>query len=180
MKYPVVELSICIELVQYPIVQLMVQGETILMTPEQTVQLINLLKQKRTELQLSVNEVARRADVDTGTVWRIEQGMIARPRAESLIAIGNVLSINAMDLFATVGWLSADDLPSLGTYLSAKFSHPPDAVIRHIEHHVTKILHAYSHSAGDRHSRADPETCPWCTNHFAQQPNSSKERPHEP
>jgi transcriptional regulator with XRE-family HTH domain len=174
MKYSVVELSIRIEFVQYPIVQLMVQGETILMTPEQTVQLINLLKQKRTELHLSVNEVARRADVDTGTVWRIEQGMIAKPRAESLIAIGNVLGINAMDLFATVGWLTADDLPSLGTYLGVKFSHLPDAVIRHIEHHVTKILHAYSHSAGDRHNRADPETCPWCTNHFAQQTQLTK------
>jgi transcriptional regulator with XRE-family HTH domain len=150
------------------------------MTPEQTIQLIKLLTQKRTELHLSVNEVARRADVDPGTVWRIEQGMIAKPRAESLIAIGNVLGINAIDLFATVGWLTADDLPSLGTYLGAKFSHPPDAVVRHIEHHVTKILHAYSHSAGNRHSTADPETCPWCTNHSAQQPSSPKEHPHEP
>jgi transcriptional regulator with XRE-family HTH domain len=180
MNYSVVELSIFIEFVQYPIVQLMVQGEIILMTPEQTVQLINLLKQKRTELHLSVNEVARRADVDTGTVWRIEQGMIAKPRAESLIAIGNVLGINAMDLFATVGWLTADDLPSLGTYLSAKFSHPPDAVVRHIEHHVTKILHAYSHSAGDRHKTDAPETCPWCTDRSARQPSSPKEHPHEP
>ena len=107
------------------------------MTPEQTVQLINLLKTKRTELHFSVNEVARRAGVDTGTVWRIEQGMIARPRAESLIAIGNVIGINAMDLFASVGWLTADDMPSLGAYLGAKFSHLPDAVVWHIEHHVT-------------------------------------------
>lgn len=150
------------------------------MTPEQTVQLIDLLKQKRTELDLSVNEVARRADVDPGTVWRIEQGMIAKPRAESLIAMGNVLGINAIDLFATVGWLTADDLPSLGAYLSTKFSHPPDAVVRHIEHHVTKILHAYGHSAGDRHNMADPEVCPWCSKHFAQQPGSPKEHPHEP
>lgn len=150
------------------------------MTPEQTVQLTNLLRNKRTELKLSVNEVARRANVDPGTAWRIEQGMIATPRAESLIAIGKVLDINAIDLFATAGWLTADDLPSLGTYLSAKYSHPPDAVIRHIEHHVNRILHAYSHSAGDRHKIGDPETCPWCTNHSAQQPNSPKERPYEP
>lgn len=150
------------------------------MTPDQTVKLINLLTEKREELRLSVNEVARRADVDPGTVWRIEQGMIASPRAESLIAIANVLDINPIDLFTAVGWLTADELPSLGTYLSAKFSHPPEAVIRHIEHHVTNILHAYSHSTGDRHSTADPEICPWCSNHFAQQPSSSKERPHEP
>lgn len=145
------------------------------MTPEQTVQLLNLLKQKRTELHLSVNEVARRADVDTGTVWRIEQGMIAKPRAESLIAIGNVLGVNPIDLFTTVGWLTADDLPSLGTYLSAKFSHPPDAVVRHIEHHVNQILHAYSHSAGHRHRTSETESCPWCREHPAPQAHSLKE-----
>lgn len=148
------------------------------MTPEQTVKLINLLKTRRTELHLSVNEVARRADVDAGTVWRIEQGMIAKPRAESLIAIGNVLSIKPIELFTTVGWLPVDDLPSLGTYLRAKFADLPDAVIRHIEHHITKIMHAYSHSTGDRHNHnattLDAETCPWCRDH-SHSSTSSKE-----
>jgi transcriptional regulator with XRE-family HTH domain len=179
-EYSVVELSIFIEFVQHSIVQLLIQGETILMTPEQTVKLINLLKEKRGELRLSLNEVARRANVDVGTVWRIEQGMIARPRAESLIAIGNVLGLNAMELFTTVGWLTADDLPSLGAYLNAKFTYLPDAVIRHIEHHVTKILHAYSHSAGNRHCTANPDTCPWCEDHRTHQPHPPKEHSHEP
>lgn len=158
----------------------MVQGDAILMTPEQTVKLINLLTKQRTELQLSVNEVARRANVDVGTVWRIEQGKIAKPHAESLIAIGNVLGINAMELFTTVGWLTATDLPTLGTYLHAKYTHLPDAVIRHIEHHFAEILHAYSHSTGDRHSEADTENCPWCRNHYGHEANSTKESPHEP
>jgi hypothetical protein len=117
----VVELSIPIELIQWSVVQLMVQRETILMTPEQTMKLINLLGQKRKESGLSVNEVARRANVDPGTVWRIEQGMIATPRAESLMAIGGVLGILPADLFATVGWLTADELPTIGPYLRAKY-----------------------------------------------------------
>ncbi|GFG50805.1 transcriptional regulator [Mycolicibacterium agri] len=147
------------------------------MTPEQTVKLINLLKEKRSELRLSINEVARRADVDPGTVWRIEQGMIPTPRAESLIAIGEVLGINSMHLFTIVGWLTADDLPPLGTYLHTKYTHLPDPVIRHIEHHVSEILHAYSHSTGDRHSYAIPENCPWCANHHTHDRDSTKERP---
>ncbi|MCX2932302.1 helix-turn-helix transcriptional regulator [Mycobacterium sp. CVI_P3] len=171
----VLELRISIDFVQYPIVQLLIQRGAIFMTPEQTVKLINLLKEKRGELGLSVNEVARRADVDPGTVWRIEQGMIAKPRVESLIAMGGVLGINAMELFTTVGWLTADDLPSLGTYLSAKFTDLPDAVTRHIEHHVAKILHAYEHSTGGRHTSTEPENCPWCKDHLADRSHSSKE-----
>lgn len=114
------------------------------MTPEQTVKLINLLSQKRNELSLSVNEVARRANVDAGTVWRIEQGMIAKPRVESLIAIGRVLGINALDLFTTVGWLTADDLPSLGAYLRAKFGQLSDAAIDDIGHYVIRTQYVYS------------------------------------
>lgn len=150
------------------------------MTPEQTVKLINILKKKRNELQLSVNEVARRANVDVGTVWRIEQGKIAKPHAESLIAIGSVLGINAMELFTTVGWLTAGDLPSLGTYLHAKYTYLPDAVIHHVEHHFIEILHAYSHSTGDCHSEAETENCPWCRNHYANEAQSPEENSHEP
>jgi transcriptional regulator with XRE-family HTH domain len=145
----------------------------------ETIQLIKLLTQKRTELHLSVNEVARRADVDPGTVWRIEQGMIAKPRAESLIAIGNVIGINAMELFTTVGWLSADELPPLGTYLSAKFPQLPDATIKDIEHYVTKILQPHGQST---HANHDPtaDRCPQKANHCPQCPCSPEERPHEP
>src|ERR1700739_1763744 len=89
----VVELYPNIELIQQFVIQWEVVKETILMTPEQTVQLINLLAKKRAESDLSVNEVARRANVDVGTVWRIEQGKIPTPKAESLKAIGKVLGI---------------------------------------------------------------------------------------
>lgn len=120
------------------------QGDAILMTPEQTVKLINLLATKRSELNLSVNEVARQANVDPGTVWRIEQGMIAKPRMESLVAIARVLDINTVDLFTAVGWLTGDDLPSLGTYLRAKFGDLSDAAITDIRHYVHRTQYVYS------------------------------------
>lgn len=148
------------------------------MTPEQTANLTNLIMLKRNELGLSVNEVGRLAEIEPSTMWRIEQGLVANPRIESLIAIANVLGVNTFELFTTIGWLTADELPSLSAYLDGKYPNLPEAVSRHIEHHVTKILHAYSHSAGDRHNTADLETCPWCTNHTAQQPTSSEEHPH--
>ena len=58
----------------------MIQGETILMTPEQTVQLINLLQTKRTESRFSVNEVARRADVDARNRLANRAGHDRQPR----------------------------------------------------------------------------------------------------
>ncbi|MCV7101803.1 helix-turn-helix transcriptional regulator [Mycobacterium palustre] len=103
------------------------------MTPEQTRQLVGLLSRKRAEAGLSVNEVARRALVDPGTVWRIEQGSIPTPRAESLTAIGGVLGIPAVDLFATVGWIPSRELPSFGPYLRAKYPQLPDGALREIE-----------------------------------------------
>lgn len=150
--FTVKEWQINIDLNQYPIVQLWIQGGAILMTPEQTVKLIKLLTEKRNALRLSVNEVARQAGVDPGTVWRIEQGMIAKPRMESLVAIARVLDINTVDLFTAVGWLTGDDLPSLGTYLRAKFGQLSDAAISDIEHYVHRTTYVYS--LADSHARA--------------------------
>lgn len=145
------------------------------MTPEQTVKLINLLKVKRSELRLSVNEVARRADVDPGTAWRIEQGMIAKPRVENIIAIGRVLGINPIELFTTVGWLTADDLPDVSTYLNAKFSELPDAALEDIEHYTDRVVHANAQRPHTHHNSAPSDNCPRQTRHCPQCPCAPKE-----
>jgi transcriptional regulator with XRE-family HTH domain len=129
----VVESSYTIESIQHFGIQWKVKREIILMTPQQTVQLINLLAAKRKETGLSVNEVARRAEVDVGTVWRIEQGRIPTPKAESLKAIGRVLNIPAIDLFAIVGWIPSGELPSFGPYLRAKYPQLPAEASEEIE-----------------------------------------------
>lgn len=110
------------------------------MNTDQTVQLINILSKKRTECGLSVAEVARRAHIDVAAVWRIEQGRIATPKAESLIAIGQVLGIPSIDLFTIVGWLKADDLPSLRIYLRAKFDDVSDDALADAESCITSVI----------------------------------------
>src|SRR5262249_23140381 len=70
----VVESSLIIDFMRHCGIQYKSEREIIIMTPEQTVELINLLARKRAESGLSINEVARRAQVDPGTAWRIEQG----------------------------------------------------------------------------------------------------------
>jgi transcriptional regulator with XRE-family HTH domain len=139
----VVELSLTIELIQQFVIQWEIEKEIILMTPEQTVQLISLLSKKRSQTGLSVNEVARRADVDPGTVWRIEQGMIPTPKAESLVAIGGVLGIPSGDLFAIVGWLPKNELPTIGPYLRAKYHRLPPEALQEIETHFETVGRRY-------------------------------------
>jgi transcriptional regulator with XRE-family HTH domain len=139
----VVELSLTIELIQQFVIQWEIEKEIILMTPEQTVQLITLLAKKRAEARLSVNEVARRAAVDPGTVWRIEQGMIPTPKAESLLAIGEVLGIPSSDLFAIVGWMPKKELPTIGPYLRAKYHRLPPEALQEIETHFETVARRY-------------------------------------
>lgn len=157
----VVKLSPIIELIQKIFVKWDIEKGTILMTPEQTVQLINVLKMKREKANLSANEVARRADVDPGTVWRIEQGMIPTPRAESLKAIGKVLGIPSIDLFTIVGWIEGDELPAIGTYLRAKYGDLPTQVLDDIERYFENVSgvrdvhvneHNRSHSSQSKES----------------------------
>ena len=119
------------------------------MTPEQTVQLIGVLANKRRESNLSVNEVARRAEVDPGTVWRIEQGMIPTPKAESLNAIGKVLGIPSIDLFAIVGWIPSDELPSIGPYLRAKYGQLPAEAAQEIEKYFDATAYTYGVNIDD-------------------------------
>jgi transcriptional regulator with XRE-family HTH domain len=145
----VVELSLTIELIQQFGIQWEIEKEIILMTPEQTVQLINVLVRKREESGLSVNEVARRAEVDPGTVWRIEQGMIPTPKADSLKAIGNVLGIPSIDLFAIVGWIPSGELPSLNTYLRAKYGQLPEEAVKDIQSHIEAVMHRYGVQSTD-------------------------------
>lgn len=109
------------------------------MNTEQTVELINLLSRKRAECGLSVAEVARRAHVNVAAVWRIEQGMIATPRAESLIAIGSVLGIPSIDLFTIVGWVRASDLPSIRPYLRAKYGNIPEEKVAAVEEQLAGV-----------------------------------------
>lgn len=142
------------------------------MTPEQTVKLINLLTSKRTELGLSINEVARRSGIDAGSVWRIEQGKIAKPRVKSIIAIGRVLEINPIELFTAVGWLTSDDLPDLGTYLTTKYADLPATAVENAERYIDTLRTPPAHptSPGCHHAGTIADPCPQRINHCPQCP----------
>jgi transcriptional regulator with XRE-family HTH domain len=98
------------------------------MTPEQVNDLTKVLRERRESLGLSANEVGRRVGMSATTYWRIEDGQIASPKAETLQAIGEVLGISAGDLFASAGWISNKELPTLRPYLRTKYDLPPEGM----------------------------------------------------
>lgn len=108
------------------------------MTPKQLNDLTKVLRERRESLSWSANEVARRVGISNTTYWRIEDGQIASPKAETLQAIGEVLGISAGDLFASAGWLPEKELPTLRPYLRMKYDLPPEAM-REIEAQFDEI-----------------------------------------
>ncbi len=120
------------------------------MTPEQTIQLSTILRHERERAGLSIGEVARRAGVDVGTVWRIEQGKIGSPKAESLQAIGEVLRIPASDLYATVGWMPEGELPTIRPYLRTKYRQLPPEAVAEIEAEFDAIARRHGISFDSR------------------------------
>ncbi|WP_165803453.1 helix-turn-helix domain-containing protein [Mycobacteroides abscessus] len=133
-----------VEIIQQSVVKYDLQREIVFMTPEQTVNLAQLLREKRTELDLSIPVAAQRAQVDRGTLWRLEDGRITYPRAEVLIALGTALGIPPADLFTTVGWLPANQLPGLRTYLRTKYPDMPSQIIKKIEEQIRACIETRS------------------------------------
>lgn len=127
------------------------------MTPEQATQLATLLTDKRREAGITAHEVSRQAHVDRGTLWRIEKGMIANPKAENLQAIGEVLGIPTSDLFAIVGWVPPKQLPTIKPYLRTKYHQLPPKALLEIEKHFDEVAHRHGISFDSQHGPQNSE-----------------------
>lgn len=94
--------------------------------------LIDIIRKRREQLGLNKNVVATAAGIAPSTYQRIEQGTIAAPRAEVILAIAEVLDLPTSDLLAAAGWIPKHDLPTLRPYLRTKY-HLTDKAVADIE-----------------------------------------------
>lgn len=115
------------------------------MAPNDIQELAVTLKQRRLDLGLSASEVARRAEVDVGTISRIERGQIAAPQASSLKAIAQVLDIPATDLFVLADLLPEGELPTFKPYLRAKYGELPDDAVAELEASFARIARQHGY-----------------------------------
>lgn len=95
------------------------------MTPSPSLQLGRFLKARRNTLGLSTYQVAELAGIPQSTLFRIEQGEYAAPRPDKIARIATALELPVSELFARMGYLNADDLPDLDTYLGLKYGLEP-------------------------------------------------------
>lgn len=118
------------------------------MDPTSTKRVAKLLRAKREALNLSANEVARRAGVDPATVTRMEKAQIPTPRPDNLKAIADVLGLSATDLFVSARWLPEDELPTFQPYLRAKYGSLSDEDMNELEHVFDRIAKKHGYGAG--------------------------------
>lgn len=115
------------------------------MNPANIHSLGKLIRQKRLAAQMTAPELAQSAGVTTSTITRIERAEIARPGADTLRAIGNVLGLPASDLFVTAEWLPREELPTFTPYLRSKYRDMPAQARREIEASVQAIAQSYGY-----------------------------------
>lgn len=97
--------------------------------PAQAKKLGRQLRKRRDQLGLSLRQLERLADVDNGTIARIEQGAFAAPAPDKLARIADALGLSLADVFALADYAVPGDLPSFQPYLRTKYRDmPPEAV----------------------------------------------------
>jgi transcriptional regulator with XRE-family HTH domain len=80
-----------------------------------------LLKRERERSGLRVQHLANATGIAASTVWRLESGVIIKPRPDHLQRLAQALKIDVEELYVAAGYLTADALPELRPYLRAKY-----------------------------------------------------------
>ncbi len=116
------------------------------MNNKDTTGLGDLLRSRRLELGLYIEEVASRANIDPAGLSRTERGKKV-PAPETLAAVASVLSIPLADLYEAAGYPLPQQLPSLRPYLRHAYG-VSDQAADEIEAYLNKIAAPYGGGSG--------------------------------
>lgn len=97
------------------------------------------LKHLREERKLSIRGLARKADLDSGALTRLENGKRA-PAPRTLKALATALGVPLADLFAMAGFTTPHDLPTVNTYFHTRYGHLPDDVLSSMNDYCERII----------------------------------------
>ena len=119
------------------------------MEPNQAAELGRLIRDRRTDLELSVRQLAEKAGMNFATLSRIEQGLFAAPGPDKLARIAEALGISTADLFALADYTGPGDLPSFQHYLHGKYRDMPIAAVDELSKAFERIVrkHGYDPDA---------------------------------
>lgn len=130
------------------------------MNPKQAKDLGRRLRARREELELSLRDLERVADVDNGTLARIEQGAFAAPRPDKLARIAEALGLNLADVFALADYSVPSELPSFSPYLRTKYRDLPAPAVEELERSFARIAkrHGFNPAGPAPGEDEQPET----------------------
>ncbi len=100
-----------------------------------------LLRQRRHELGLGLNELARRAGVDPAGLARAEHSAKV-PSPETLASLAGALGLPLADLYEAAGYPLPSQLPSIRPYLRHAYNVPDEAAAE-IEDYLARIAARY-------------------------------------
>lgn len=98
------------------------------MEPAQAERLGRRLRELRESQGTSIRALADRCGFDNGTLVRIEQGKFAAPSPDKLARLAAELHVPLADIFTEAGYVVPDQLPSLDTYLRARYDASDQAI----------------------------------------------------
>jgi transcriptional regulator with XRE-family HTH domain len=109
------------------------------MEHEQANQFGGYLKHLREERRFSIRELARKAELDSGALTRLESNKTA-PAPRTLKALSAALDVPLADLFAMAGFTTPHDLPTMNTYFHARYGHLPEDVLASMNDYCERII----------------------------------------
>lgn len=101
-------------------------------------QLAAFIKSRRTDLGLSLNDLAERVGVSKSNMHYWETGEFA-PKPALLEPLANALDVSYEDLFAVAGIARPVGLPSYSPYLRTKYGHLPEEALIELEEHMRRL-----------------------------------------
>lgn len=109
------------------------------MSSASTLRLGPRVKEARLRKGLSLRQAAGLSKVPHGTIERVEQEKVLRPRPDILAALGRALDIPLSDLYALANYPTASTLPSFAPYLQARYQGLSPQAIAELEIYFTTL-----------------------------------------
>src|SRR5215470_1229147 len=98
------------------------------------------IKGLREQQNLSIRGLARKAQINSGVLTRLEHGKITRPQPSTLKVLAEALQVPLADMFATVNYVIPHDLPSLAPYLQAKYCYLPQETLTAANDYLEQLI----------------------------------------
>lgn len=125
------------------------------MEPEQAAKLGRLIRERRSELGLSIRQLAEQAEMNFATLSRIEQGQFAAPGPDKLARIAEALRISTADLFGLADYTVPGDLPSFRPYLRGKYRDMPAGAVDELNKAFQRIVRKHGYDPDGPHNGED-------------------------